>query len=433
MFRMKSILVLVRTAVVALAALAVTAIGSPAMAQVKPGDFITPANVDKIKDLVSPGVFYVAHKGMTMKIVAPTRVDWPPPYKEATEKYSGQVRLSQDHRSMLGYVAGQPFPLIDANDPDVAQKVMWNNVFRPIGGDDYDLRFYDCESTYGGKKANALTVQYYQIGHYSGYNIVGRTEVEPMPIDPDFKASGRYWLFALYPVLSPAAERGDGFVRYRYADPNKADDSWSYGGASRRVRRLNESIMSTATSAETFDPDHYSGFNPKTEQYDYKFLGEKEMLASAHAEHSPALKCEADGGATTCPEAWEMRHMYIVEAKPRRNKIAGALHSKTIIYMDSEVWFEPYIDTYDQKGELFQDHIYWLTYRDRPVPDAKVAIYPFKREFVVAANSTDEQSGFTTMCYLPGRDVPERECWYISMGAVDKDFFTVQAMVKASH
>src|SRR5712692_10290278 len=54
----------------------------PSYAQVKPGDLITSANADRIKDLVSPGVFYVAKKGMSMKIVEPTRVDWPPPYKE---------------------------------------------------------------------------------------------------------------------------------------------------------------------------------------------------------------------------------------------------------------------------------------------------------------------------------------------------------------
>jgi hypothetical protein len=29
----------------------------------------------------------------------------------------------------------------------------------------------------------------------------------------------------------------------------------------------------------TFDADHYSGFNPKIEHYDYKFLGERTMLA----------------------------------------------------------------------------------------------------------------------------------------------------------
>ena len=36
------------------------------------------------------------------------------------------------------------------------------------------------------------------------------------------------------------------------------------------------------------------------------------------------------------------------------------------------------------------------------------------------------------MYYLPGMETPERECWYINMGAADKDFFTTQAMVKAA-
>jgi hypothetical protein len=81
-------------------------------------------------------------------------------------------------------------------------------------------------------------------------------------------------------------------------------------------------------------------------------------------------------------------------------------------------------------GQLFLSHIYWLANRDRPVPDARVAIYAFKREFVVGAVSTDIQSGQATMCYLPGIETPERECWYSNMGAVDKDFFTTDAMVK---
>jgi hypothetical protein len=36
------------------------------------------------------------------------------------------------------------------------------------------------------------------------------------------------------------------------------------------------------------------------------------------------------------------------------------------------------------------------------------------------------------MCYLPGIETPERECWYINMGAVDKDFFTTRAMTAAA-
>ena len=119
-----------------------------ANATVKPGDVITPGNAAQVKDLVSPGVFYSVTHGMRINVVPTERVDWPPPYKDATEKYSAQVRLTNDHRSMLGYVAGQPFPLIDPNDPYVATKIVWNNVFRPITTDDYDLRFYDCDSAY---------------------------------------------------------------------------------------------------------------------------------------------------------------------------------------------------------------------------------------------------------------------------------------------
>jgi hypothetical protein len=416
-------------------ALAVVAMATgAARAQVKPGDMITAETASKVKDLVAPGVYYKVVHNMSMKIVPTQRVDWPPPYKDATEKYSGQVRLSADKRSVVGYVAGQPFPLIDANDPNVAIKVAWNNVFRPITSDDYDLRFYDCDTTYTANKEQSSQIEYFQIGHYAGYSLVGRTEVEPMPIDPDFKHSGRYWLFGLYPVLAPAELRGVGFLRFRYADPKRGDDTWAYNNQSRRVRRVSEAILSSATGAFSWDPDHYSGFNAKVEQYDYKFLGEKEMLASVHAEYSPEKRCATDNGASACPEAWEMRHMYILEATPRRvvGQAKEAIDSKTLIYSDSEVAFPPYIDTYDQQGQLFRAHIYWLANRDRPVPDARVAIYPFKREFVVGAVSTDVQTGQATMCYLPGIETPERECWYINMGAVDKEFFTTQAMVKSA-
>jgi len=69
-------------------------------------------------------------------------------------------------------------------------------------------------------------VDFTLVGHYMIYNEVGRTEVDPMPIDPDFKITGRYFLMALHPVLASAAVRGEGLIRYRYGDPVKGDDFW---------------------------------------------------------------------------------------------------------------------------------------------------------------------------------------------------------------
>src|SRR5262249_6918226 len=121
---------------------------SNASADVRPGDVITTANADKVKDITSPGTFYKVQNGMSMKIIPTGRIDWPPPYKDSTEKYSPQVKVGSDGRSIIGYVAGLPFPLLDPNDPQIAVKIMWNNAFRPIFSDDYDLRFFDCESVY---------------------------------------------------------------------------------------------------------------------------------------------------------------------------------------------------------------------------------------------------------------------------------------------
>ena len=81
-----------------------------------PGELITAQDARKVEQLVSPGVYLRVTHGMSMQIVPSERIEWPPPYREATEKYSAQVRLSSDHRSLNGYVAGLPFPFIDPND-----------------------------------------------------------------------------------------------------------------------------------------------------------------------------------------------------------------------------------------------------------------------------------------------------------------------------
>src|SRR5260370_9741028 len=203
-------------------------IADTARAGVKPGDVITPQNAAQVKDLVSPGVYYMVTHGMQMDVVPSERIDWPPPYKDATEKYSSQVRLTNVHRSLVGYVAGQPFPLIDTNDPQVANKIMWNHVFRPISTDDYDLRFFDCRIEYVNPGHEQKIVNDIQVGHYAGYDLVGPTEVEPRPADPAFKKTGALCLFGLYPLLAPQEARGQRLIRFRYAAPEPAHDTWSW-------------------------------------------------------------------------------------------------------------------------------------------------------------------------------------------------------------
>lgn len=102
--------------------LALLATPGPSPADVQPGDAITKANADKVKDLVSPGMFWCVQHGFPMKIVETKPIPWKSAYKEATEKYAGQVKLGSDGLKLENYVAGQPFPKIDTNDKAVAIK-----------------------------------------------------------------------------------------------------------------------------------------------------------------------------------------------------------------------------------------------------------------------------------------------------------------------
>jgi hypothetical protein len=415
-------------------------------AQVKPGDEITPENAATVRDLVSPGNYKLVQQGMRMKIVPSQRIEWPPPYKTATEKYSAQVTLAPEG-ALQNYTAGQPFPGIDANDPQAATKVMWNFSFRPQYTDDVDLRFVEVAS-YGPGTGAKEPIAHFQIGHFAFYNNIGRTEVPPIPTDPEGPGVGIRYRFGAYPFLEPSELRGVGFVRYRHTDPKVEDNTWLYNPTSRTKHRVSATVLSDSfatvaasgkTYATTLDPDSYFGFSAKIEDYNYKLLGLRPMLACVHAENSPAKPCPFDGSRTVCPEAWEMRQLFVVEATAKPRSWSQHIGSddtsipKRVLYIDSEGWFITASDQYDRSGQLWKTIATFHTYRDRPVPDAKIAIYPYKRVFQTALVDENVQNGFSTVVYTPGRETPERECWYINMGSVGKNFFEPNQMAKVGH
>ena len=88
---------------------------------------------------------------------------------------------------MANYVAGLPFPLLDPNDPQVATKVMWNFSFRPQYTDDVVARNVEVVSRRPGSPA-AVPVEHFTIAQIAFYNSMGRTEVQPIPTDPEATA-----------------------------------------------------------------------------------------------------------------------------------------------------------------------------------------------------------------------------------------------------
>jgi hypothetical protein len=415
---------------------------------VKPGELITPDNASAVADLVSPGNYELVKQGMRMNIVPTERLEWPPPYKTATEKYASQVRLN-DKAELQNYVAGQPFPLLDPNDPQIAAKVMWNFSFRPQYTDDVDIRDVEV-SSYRANSSTPGPVEHFTIGHFGFYNSMGRTEVAPIPTDAEADGAGIRYRFGAFPFLEPSEIYGFGLVRERNKDPGVDDNVWFFNPSRRKVRRIRAEELSDAiiptdgkgssnTYANNLDPDSYFGFSAKIENYNYKLLGIKPMLASVHAKHTPAKPCQFDNNRSVCPEDWEMRQLYLIEATAKplswHQKIgsSGVLIPKRVLYIDSEGWFITASDQYDLEGKLWKTIATFNTYADRPVADAKVAIYPFKRMFQTALVDEDIQSGFSSVVYMPGHESDEHESWYINMGLVTKAFLDPNQMQNYAH
>ena len=437
--------------VVVLGTFAILSAQTAGAGSVKLGDLITPQNASAISDLVSPGNFELVKQGMRMNIVLTARLEWPPPYKTATEKYAPQVRLN-DKGELDNYVAGLPFPLLDPNDRQIATKAMWNFSFRPQYTDDVDIRDVEVES-YRANSAFPGPIEHFSIGHFAFYNNMGRTEVPPIPTDPEATGAGIRYRFGAFPFLEPAEIEGFGLIRERNKDPNVDDYCWLWDVNGRAPRRVRAEELSDATSsvsgiqigkapptyASNIDPDSYFGFSAKIENYTYKLLGIRPMLASVHAQHTPAKPCQFDNSRTVCPEAWEMRQLYVIEATAKplswHQKIGsnGVLIPKRILYIDAEGWFITASDQYDEQGKLWKTIATFNTYDDRPVRDAKVAIYLYKRMFQTALVDEDLQDGFSTVLYMPGHESEEHESWYINMGIVTKAFLDPHQLQNYAH
>jgi len=417
---------------------------------VRPGEIVNRTNASDVQAYLSPGNYVLVMRGMPLRVVPSTQLAWPPPYRVATEKYSAQVALGADG-SLNGYVAGLPFPLLDANDPAIATKIIWNYTYRPMYSDDVDIR--DPEMVTYAPGNDPSTIGVFSMGHMALYNNVGRVEVEPIPTDPDALTSGIRSKFAMFPFIEPSALTGYGMLRFRYLDTHRADDIWMYNREARRLRRATESSQSDAIAstpsfgagigggrvagvasvpttafANTIDSDSIFGFSANPAEYSYRFLGERRMLAPLHTSQEGAC---VTGNRMRCMENWEIRHLYVVEADANAN--SNMTIAKRILYVDSEGWFITASDQYDRDNRLWKTLVNFVTYGDRSAPGARVAVYPYKRFFQVGMIDADIDSGYTTVASMPGANAPGPDSWYINMGAVDNAFFTTGSLELASN
>ncbi|HYV64936.1 MAG TPA: DUF1329 domain-containing protein [Myxococcales bacterium] len=418
-----------RAAAVGLLALACLPGGGVALADVVPGDKITDQNLDKAKDLLSPGMEWCVKHGWPITVVESKRIDTPKAYKEATEKYAGQVKLAADGLSLQNYVAGLPFPNPDPKDPQFAHKVMWNYDYHFLTTDDVDLRNFDADTGAIADHGPLTVERHFLLDHFRRLFWNGRLYVDPKPEKPN--ANGYRAQQGLYPILEPFDLKGVGALGNRYIDAGKQDDSWLYLPSLRRVRRLSTAQRSDALFGQDTDVDSYYGYSGHIAWMDFKYLGEKDIIGVVHGKNYPVKWNEKVDWAFD--EGWEKRHVYVIEGI---SKLPQYAYSKRVLLIDKETWVIPYSDIYDRSGELWKIWINDMAFKKKAFEGANVIEYEDEMGFVPAIVMVDMQLEHATKASLPSLRFPGEQGWYFNQGekaGVTDDWFTVAALVNAGH
>jgi hypothetical protein len=354
-----------RTACALVAAGLVSLVVDTATADVQVGDVIKKDNADKAGDLLIPGIKWFVDNGMPIQVGATKKVELPRLFREATEKYSGQVKLSADGREIFNYVAGVPFPSIDMNDPMAGFKIMWNQEQKPQYVDNVGTEWItelingkgELERTYGS-------------GFWRRMMWTGRLYTEPKPVVPHNPPLRYTEQFG--PLFIPNDLKGAGVLNNRYLGLDVPDDSYMYLPELRRVRRISVANRSDAFWGADMDLDSLWGFNSKISYWTFRVLAEKEILAPVHigkyGDHS--IWCAPPDGKhgplafMPCGIPWEKRAVYVVEGLP--TAYSQYAYSKRIMYIDKDFWGMNFAEVFDQGGELWKLWFNMFEYVSKP-------------------------------------------------------------------
>ena len=409
-------------------AIALVTCAGLARADVVPGDKITEANIDKVKDLISPGLEWCIKRGWPITIGETKRIEWQKAYKDATEKYSGQVKLAADGLTFQNYVAGMPFPALDPKDPQIAVKIMWDFEYRPEVTDDQDLRNFDADTGSIADHGPMTVERHFLLDHLKRLYWNGRLYVDPKPEKPN--PNGYRSQQGLYPILEPFDLKGVGALGNRYIDPAKQDDSWLYLPSLRRVRRLSTAQRSDALFGQDTDVDSYDGYAGHIAWMEWKYLGERDVIGAMHAKNFPVKWSDKVDWAFD--DTWEKRRVYVIEGV---SKLPQYAYSKRVIFIDKESWVIPFSDIYDRSGELWKVWINDFSFR-KNVEGAGAIQYPDEMGFLPSIVMVDMQLEHATKAALPSHRFPGEQGWYFNQGekaGISDDWFTVAALVSAGH
>jgi hypothetical protein len=316
---------------------------------------------------------YLFFEGMTLEIGA-FYADFGPTEerKALTARYAGQARVGQDG-GLENYTLGLPFPKIDPDDPLAGMKHAWNQDYKHDaleGRASFYFTYWD--------RGEQLPL-YYQ-GNAWLMRLSRRTDHADNGGNV-FKTEKRKGAGGIK-VTAPFDVRGINAVGYRYLPADgprekaKDDDAWAYIPSLRRVRRFSGSRRNDAIGGTDFTPDDGGSFAGIVPQYDWKYIGETDVLSPVDTRLSGYPMDEKGGnfgplGFSLGNDIWQVRRAVVLEFIP---KSEDHIYSRKRFWFDKQTYMPLYSAAYDTRDRLWKLIYHAHRWTESPAPPGVATI-----------------------------------------------------------
>jgi hypothetical protein len=165
-------------------------------------------------------------------------------------------------------------------------------------------------------------------------------------------------------VFQPEAQKNTMMSSLRYMDPNKADDTYIYLPNMRRVLRGEAGQRSVPVLGGISAMDDFDGFDGRTPEFTYKFVGEQKVLMIRDNKlHASTLVEKKPTELLHYSENYSLVDNYVIDIFSKDPKYP---QGKKRIYVDKETLNISYTVVWDRAGKFWK--LWDIVYIVKPIP-----------------------------------------------------------------
>jgi len=345
--------------------------GTPVFGEEASPEVIDKTNWEKIEGLVPDPLLEWVKNGDFILHVDELTYDpaeyWPPFFLEARTANIGKYALDENDvivdtktGKLVKSMVGTPFPKIDPADPKAAAKIIYNKHYVSFNAGN---KRFTTNIAWLGRSSFEREVE----GAFFEAYMTGYPGADQYPNPKDME---RYNIIT---VRKPYDLAGTSVMLWRYLS-SKQDVNFSYIPAIRRVRRMTPANRSDGFLGSDFAQDDMAGYDGKTPDFEWKVIGEREVLAPYAYTHPVPMSrtkkeewmmdrgvegiryaYQEEGASVVgwCPmnTVYVKRHAWLIEAKAKDPYYNYGIQ---YLWIDKELWAPIYKLVHTRSGKFWK-------------------------------------------------------------------------------